>query len=57
VKNEDILSFGKLFNDELTLDNISRYKCFSLKIISHLVSFLLFSEQSRIIILFVQAFK
>jgi LETM1 and EF-hand domain-containing protein 1 len=24
VQNDDILSFAKLFNDELTLDNISR---------------------------------
>lgn len=27
VQNEDILAFGKLFNDELTLDNISRCIC------------------------------
>ncbi len=24
MQNDDILSFAKLFNDELTLDNISR---------------------------------
>lgn len=25
VSNEEILGFAKLFNDELTLDNISRF--------------------------------
>jgi hypothetical protein len=27
VQNDDILAFAKLFNDELTLDNISRCTC------------------------------
>ena len=27
VANEEILGFAKLFNDELTLDNISRLIC------------------------------
>jgi hypothetical protein len=27
VQNDDILAFAKLFNDELTLDNISRCIC------------------------------
>lgn len=30
VQNDDILSFGKLFNDELTLDNISRPRLVSM---------------------------
>lgn len=28
VSNEEILGFAKLFNDELTLDNISRFSSF-----------------------------
>lgn len=31
VSNEEILGFAKLFNDELTLDNISRYFLMYLK--------------------------
>ncbi len=27
MQNDDILAFAKLFNDELTLDNISRCTC------------------------------
>jgi hypothetical protein len=30
VQNDDILSFAKLFNDELTLDNISRPRLLSM---------------------------
>lgn len=40
VSNEEILAFAKLFNDELTLDNISRLVTVTVVLVFELNTFL-----------------
>lgn len=39
VSNEEILAFAKLFNDELTLDNISRLPAITVVLVFELNTF------------------